>query len=87
MIITRRTVVEKIGAYLKQNISLAELVNWSENVLMNGKISDKHSNEISEVIAHLGVADVKNFGLTWEDCQRLLQILHYQAKVELQLVA
>jgi hypothetical protein len=34
------------------------------------------------VISRLGVADVRAFGLAWEDCEDLLKKLGYAARVE-----
>jgi hypothetical protein len=31
----------------------------------------------------LGVADVRAFGLTWEDCEQLLRQLGYTARVDI----
>ena len=35
------------------------------------------------VIARLGVADVRAFGLAWEDCEELLQKLGFAPRVEI----
>jgi hypothetical protein len=34
----------------------------------------------------LGVADVRAFGLMWEDCQQLLRELGYDAQVQIEAV-
>ena len=34
------------------------------------------------VISRLGVADVRAFGLTWEDCENLIERLGCRARVE-----
>jgi len=33
-------------------------------------------------VSRLGVADVKAFGLTWEDCEQFLKQLGYSVRVE-----
>jgi hypothetical protein len=38
---------------------------------------------IREILAHIGLADVREFGLTWEDCYEYLHRLGYTIKVEL----
>ena len=43
--------------------------------------SDAHM--LAEVIGRLGVADVRAFGLTWEDCEALLRQVGVRARVEL----
>jgi hypothetical protein len=37
---------------------------------------------LRNMIARLGVADVKVFGLTWEDCYGFLSSLGYRVKVK-----
>jgi hypothetical protein len=37
---------------------------------------------LSSVIARLGVADVRAFGLAWEDCEALLRELGFSPRVE-----
>jgi len=65
MTITKKTVADKIAAYLHHEMTLAQLVDWSENILMDGKLASRDAGAISSVIARLGVADVRAFGLTW----------------------
>jgi len=82
-LITREAVTEKLAAYLRHDLSLAELVSWAELALMDGKFDPAHFATIRDVIARLGVADVRAFGLTWEDCEQLLALLGYSAQVNI----
>ena len=82
MIITKQTAADKIAAYLHHEITLAELVDWSENLLMDGEFDESDAAVISKVIARLGVSDVRAFGLTWEDCEELLKQLGFVPRVE-----
>ena len=82
MTITKKTVADKIAAYLHHEIKLAQLVDWSENVLMDGELADRDAGTISSVVARLGVADVRAFGLAWEDCEELLHQLGFSPRVE-----
>ena len=81
MTITKKTVADKIAAYLHHEMTLAQLVDWSENVLMEGKLADRDATTISSVVARLGVADVRVFGLAWEDCEELLHQLGFSPRV------
>lgn len=87
MIITKEKVAEKLLAYLKHRIALSELIDWCENAMMNAEFEKKHGKEIRDVVARIGVADVKNFGLLWEDCENFLKKLGYSVKVDLLKVA
>ena len=82
MTITKQTVADKIAAYLRHEISLAQLVDWSECALMDGEHAERDAETLSSVIARLGVADVRAFGLTWEDCEDLLRKLGFASRVE-----
>src|SRR3990172_393663 len=82
MVITKQTVADKIAGYLHHEIALAQLVDWAENAIMEGDFSEQDADTLSAVISRLGVADVRAFGLTWEDCERLLRQLGYAARVD-----
>ncbi len=83
MTITKQTVADKIAAYLRHDISLAELVSWAEEAMMEGEFAEQDVGVISDAVARLGVADVRAFGLTWEDCEQLLRQLGYTARVDI----
>jgi hypothetical protein len=83
MLITKQSVADKIGAYLRHDLSLAELVSWAEDAMMEGEFADQDSDAVSVVVSRLGVADVRAFGLAWEDCEQLLRQLGYAARVDI----
>jgi hypothetical protein len=82
MTITRQNVADKIAAYLHHEISLAQLVDWAENAVMEGEFAEPDMAPICAVVSRLGVADIRAFGLTWEDCEQLLRQLGYSARVD-----
>lgn len=82
MTITKKTVADQIAAYLHNEITLSQLVDWSERALLDGDFSEPHEQTIAHVIGRLGVADVRAFGLTWEDCSDLLRSLGFAPRVE-----
>jgi len=82
MTITKQTVADKIAAYLHHEMTLAQLVDWAERALMDGDFSERDSKMLSSVIARLGVADVRAFGLAWDDCEELLHKLGFSPRVE-----
>jgi hypothetical protein len=83
MTITKQTVADKIASYLRHDISLEELVSWAEGAIMDGDFDENDAAVISDAVARLGVADVRAFGLTWEDCEQLLRQLGYTARVDI----
>ncbi len=85
--ITREDVSQKIYSYLNHSISNSALVAWAENALMDDEADEQDAEVISNALARLGVADVKNFGLLWEDCEELLQQLGYHLHFNLEKVS
>lgn len=81
--ITRAIVAKQIAAWLHHDLSLGELVEWAENALLREDLADDKPGELAEVVARLAAADVRNFGLSWEDCEQLLRQLGYVAHVEI----
>ena len=82
MVVTRETVAEKLAAYFHHGITLAELVDWAEMVMMEGEFDERQVDALRDVVSRLGLADVRAFGLTWEDCERFLKQLGYSARVK-----
>jgi hypothetical protein len=82
-VITRQLVADKLAAYLQHDLSLTDLVDWAEYAMMDGEFERQHFSAIRDVIARLGLADLRAFGLTWEDCEELLKRLGYAAHVQI----
>jgi hypothetical protein len=82
MLITKQYVAERLAAYLRHEITLAQLVEWAENAIMESEFDAQDVAALRAVVARLGVADVRAFGLTWDDCESLLRTLGYDARVE-----
>ena len=82
MQVTKETAVQKLTAFLHHEISLAQLVDWAEIALLDGEFADQDTDALRFVVSRLGVADVRAFGLTWEDCENLLDRHGYRTRVE-----
>jgi hypothetical protein len=85
--ITKKTIAEKLLAYLQHRLSLAELVDWAEKSLMEGYYENDRFHTIRNVLAQLGLADVKAFGLEFQDCEEIMQKLGYTLEVKALSVA
>jgi len=82
--ITNQQIAEKIQDYLQHKSPLTDLINWAENSLMEEGFETK---EARDIVAKIGVADVRAFGLLWDDCERFLNQLGYTVKIEFSKVA
>lgn len=83
MRITKQIVAGKIADYLHHRITQAQLVDWAEDAMMDGEFDESNAATISAVVARLGVADVRAFGLTWADCEELLARLGFSARIDI----
>lgn len=79
--ITRAHVIGRLGDYLEQRMTLAELVDWAERMMMEADFAG--DGTVRDIVARLGVADVRAFGLSWEDFEEMVARLGYRAEVTL----
>jgi len=85
--ITRQDVATRFLQYLQNKITLDQLVDWSENAMLSGEFEDQNYEVIREIVAKLGLAYVKQFGITWDDCEDIISKLGYTLKIDALLVA
>ena len=83
MLITTKIVADKIAAYLHYDITLEQLVEWAEHAMMDDEFDKSGLPAIRSAVSRLGVADVRAFGLTWEECEGLLRQLGFSARVSI----
>ena len=50
--------------------------------MMEDDFQQENYETIREIVGRLGVADVKAFGLTWENCENFLNRLGYAVRIE-----
>ncbi len=81
MKITRQAVAEKITDHLQGKINQADLVDWAESAMMDADFADEDSELLADIVGRLGLADVAEFGLRWEDSEEFLHRLGYRATV------
>lgn len=49
--------------------------------MMEGDFDSMDFETLRDIVSRLGLADVKEFGMTWEDCENFLSRLGFQARV------
>lgn len=81
MKITRETTADKLSEYLHGKTTQAELVDWAERAMMDADFEPADSELLVDIIGRLGLADVPEFGLRWQDCEDFLRRLGYRATV------
>ncbi len=61
--------------YLYHGITLTELVDWAESAMMEADFEEQDFEIVREIVSRVGLADVRAFGMTWEDCEDFLSRL------------
>jgi len=79
--ITKKTIADKLLAYLQHQLSLEGLTDWAEQSLRDASYEDDNLHTIRNVLAQLGLADVKSFGLEWRDCEIIMGKLGFKLEV------
>lgn len=80
--ITRDVLASRLRDYLQHRITRTALVDWAEHAMMDEEFDDRDLDMIRDITSRLGLADVREFGLTWEDCGAYLSRLGYRTKVD-----
>ena len=80
--ITRDTLAVQLRDYLQHRISRAALIDWAERAMMDEEFDNGDLETVRDITSRLGLADVRDFGLTWEDCEGFLSRLGYRANVD-----
>jgi hypothetical protein len=83
MVLTRRELAEMLIKYINRSIDLPTLVDWAEDMIKEADFETGSFELIRGILARIGLADVREFGLTWDDCYDYLHKLGYNVKVEL----
>lgn len=87
MIITKQLLAMNLLSYLQHKARIIDLVNWAEDAVMEGDIQGGGPEVVREILAKLGLVDVKAFGLLWDDGYEYMQKLSYVLKIDAGLVA
>lgn len=82
-IVTREIVANQLGAYLNRRVSLPHLVDWAEDTLCDGELDEQDAELLRSILARVGLADVREFGLSWDDCYAFLSQLGYTVQVKM----
>jgi len=85
--ITKQIIAQQLLKYLNHQITLAVLVEWAETSIMQGNIEPTEPRALMQILGRIGAADVKEFGLLWEDCDSIMHQLGYDIKVDANLAA
>ena len=87
MKISKKTVADKMLDYFDGRLPLANLVDWAENALLSGDFPDAETDDLMAALGQIGLADVRNFGLAWEDSTAIMRKLGYRLDVRAAVAA
>jgi hypothetical protein len=81
MFITKEELASQILKYMKREISLKDRVDWAEEAIREADFDERDIDILQDIIGRLGLADVREFGLTLDDCYEYLQKLGYTVSI------
>jgi hypothetical protein len=81
MVVTEEVLTNIIAQYLNRGMAREELVDWAENMICHAEFGGKDAELLKRITGHLGLADVKEFGLSWDDCYNYLHELGHNITV------
>lgn len=85
--ITKQIVARQLQQYMDGRLSQEDLIEWAETAMMQDEpIAEPDAATIADILSKLGLADVREFGLTWQSIREMLDHLGFSARVELQAV-
>ena len=80
--INRQIILEQLNDHLNHQMTLALLVDWAENALIEPIFSANDDVDLlMDVLMYLGAADSRGFPLTWEVLSDFLTRLGGRAHV------
>ena len=80
--ITRQHISNSLIAYLNGEITLATLVNWAENAVMETDFGPEEDVPLlADIMTYLAAADSAPFPLTWEIANDFMNRLGTPVKV------
>ena len=83
MVLTKKDLADMLIKYINRKIDLPSLISWAEDMIREADFESGSFELIRDILARIGLADVREFGLTWDDCYDYLHKLGYSIKVEL----
>jgi len=83
MIVTKKILVDKLVQYINRQIDLASLVSWSEDMMQEADLDEQDFTLLRDILSRIGLADVREFGLSWDECYDYLHRLGFDVKVQL----
>ena len=82
MQITKKDIFIKLQEYLTHSITIDSLIDWAEYSMFEGEFDNKDYALIRDIISRIGLADVRAFGLSWDDCELIIRQLGFKIKLD-----
>ncbi|MBM4055316.1 MAG: hypothetical protein FJ264_11760 [Planctomycetes bacterium] len=82
MIVSRKMLAGMLIKYINREIDLSSLISWAEEMMKDADFENEYFELIRDILARIGLADVREFGLNWDNCYDYLHRLGYDVRVE-----
>jgi hypoxanthine phosphoribosyltransferase len=80
-VLTRGAILQQLNGYLKRDVTLSQLVSWSQAMLDEGDLSPDDESLLRDLVKRAGQAGSDTYGLTLEDCSEFLQRLDHELHI------
>jgi hypothetical protein len=84
--VARDDVTFKLTELLQHRPTLNELVAWAEGTMMEAEFDEKDMTILSLIIGRIGLLDVREFRLSWEEIEQFFSLLVYRARIDVSRV-
>jgi len=82
MIVTRKMLANKLIKYINRETDLSSFISWAEEMTKEADFEDKDFELLRDILVRIGLAEAREFSLSWDDSYDYLHKLGYDVKVE-----
>jgi hypoxanthine phosphoribosyltransferase len=82
-VLTRGAILEQLNGYLNHEVTLTQLVTWSQATLAEGDLSPDDESLLRDLVHRAGQPGSDAFGLMLEDCREFLERLGREMHVSM----
>ncbi len=80
-VLARNAFLQRVNAYLNQDISLEQLVDWAQTAVDKGQLSQDDESLLRDLVTRAGEPSGDSFGLTLEDLAEFLGRMGHELRV------
>ena len=80
-VLTRGAILQQLNGYLNGDVTLSQLVAWSQAMLAEGDLSPDDESLLRDLVKRAEQPGSDTYGLTLEDCSEFLKRLDHELRI------